>query len=275
MNKLSNQEQAVELLQQLGLNEYESRSFIALARLPRGTAKEISEVSEVPRTRVYDAVRVLESKGLVEIQHSNPQQFRAVSVREAAETLQDEYESRAETLGEVLQGMDPLSAQDETKTPHEVWSLTGSTAISNRTQQLIIDADSEVVLVIGEESVLTETVVDSLRRVSSQGVSVIIGAVSEDLQEIIQSELPDATVFVSGLDWVRGTDQATDQTIISRLLLIDRKSILVSTFHSTRTGEEINEQAVFGHGFDNGFVTIVRRLMATGLLPVQDPTPIN
>jgi sugar-specific transcriptional regulator TrmB len=272
MDELSNQEHAVELLQQLGLNEYESRSFVALARLPHGTAKEISEVSDVPRTRVYDAVRVLESKGLVEIQHSNPQQFRAVSVEEAAETLQDEYESRTESLEAVLDGIDPLSTEEETKTAHEVWSLTGSTAISNRTQQLIRDADSEVVLVIGDETVLTESIMQSLRRVSKQGVSVIVGTVSETLQEMIQSEIPNATVFVSGLDWIHG-DQSRDQTVISRLLLIDRKSILVSTFYSTRTGEEIDEQAVFGHGFDNGFVTLVRRLLATGLLPVQDPKP--
>jgi len=129
------------------------------------------------------------------------------------------------------------------------------------------------VLVIGDKSVLIETVTDSLRRASTQGVSVIVGAVSEDLQEIVQSELPEATVFISRLDWLNDTNKSSDQTIISRLLLIDRKSILVSTFHSTRTGQEINEQAVFGHGFDNGFVTIARRLMATGLFPVEDPSP--
>jgi sugar-specific transcriptional regulator TrmB len=195
--------------------------------LVRTPAKDISEVSDVPRTRVYDAVRVLESKGLVEIQHSNPQQFRAVSVEEAAETLQEEYESRAETLEEVLRGIEPITSEEETKTQHEVWSLTGTTAISNRARQLISDAESEVVLVIGDKSVLIETVTDSLRRASTQGVSVIVGAVSEDLQEIVQSELPEATVFISRLDWLNDTNKSSDQTIISRLLLIDRKSILV------------------------------------------------
>ena len=34
---------------------------------------------------------------------------------------------------------------------------------------------------------------------------------------------------------------------------------------------ERDEQAVFGRGFDNGLVVIMRRLMALGLLPVDDP----
>jgi sugar-specific transcriptional regulator TrmB len=95
------------LLQQLGLKEYEAKSFVALVRLPRETAKEISEISEVPRTRVYDAVRVLESKGLVEVQHSSPQRFRAVSIDEAIETLHREYEDRTESLRESLRDIDP------------------------------------------------------------------------------------------------------------------------------------------------------------------------
>jgi len=97
MNELSNLERALELLQQLGLKEYESQAFVALSRPPAWTAKQISEISDVP-TRVYDAVRVLETKGLVEVQHTNPQQFRAVSIASSIETLRNEYDSRVESL---------------------------------------------------------------------------------------------------------------------------------------------------------------------------------
>jgi hypothetical protein len=33
----------------------------------------------------------------------------------------------------------------------------------------------------------------------------------------------------------------------------------------------VTESAVFGRGFDNGFVVITRRLMATGLSQGSDP----
>jgi len=62
-------EEAVEVLQQLGLKEYEAKCFVGLSRLSTGTAKKLSEITDVPRTRVYDAIRLLEAQGLVEIQH--------------------------------------------------------------------------------------------------------------------------------------------------------------------------------------------------------------
>lgn len=45
----------------------------------------------------------------------------------------------------------------------------------------------------------------------------------------------------------------------------------LSTFTPSAAESREYEQAVFGRGFDNGLVTIVRRLMATELLAVNDP----
>lgn len=271
MDNYTDQEQAVELLQQLGLSEYEARSFVALTRMPQGTAKEISEVSDVPRTRVYDAVRVLESKGLVEIQHSNPQQFRSVPIEEATETLKSEYESRTETLQGVLKSIDPATMEEDSTT-HEVWSLSSSAAITNRTQQLIDDAEEEVVFVIGDQTIINDDLIESLYR-ASQHTSTIVGVASEELRETLELRLPKTTLFVSELKWLQHMEDQTDSTVISRLLLADRESILVSTYgaESNAQSTELDEQAVFGHGFDNGFVTVVRRLLSAGLLPRDDP----
>jgi sugar-specific transcriptional regulator TrmB len=273
MNELSNQEQAIDLLQKLGLKEYEARCFVALARLPKGTAKEISETSEVPRTRVYDAIRVLETKGLVEIQHSNPQQFRAVPIEEAAETLRQEYESRTDTLVEALAAIEPAESNggDEEIT-HEVWALSGTAAITNRTQQLIDAAGREIMLIVGRDEVVTDELLEQLQEALDTGLDVLIGTQTDDLRERVTEALPDAEVFVSGLEWLHSSPLETDDdTTISRLMLIDKNTILVSSGHETNTGEIETEKAVFGRGFDNGIVVIARRLMATGLQPADDP----
>ncbi|WP_227355881.1 TrmB family transcriptional regulator [Haladaptatus salinisoli] len=272
MKDLSNQQQSIELLQQLGLKEYEAGCFVALARLPKGTAKEISETSEVPRTRVYDAIRVLESKGLVEIQHSNPQQFRAVPIEEAAKTLRQEYESRTDTLVEALENIDPTVPDSDEEITHEVWALSGVTPIRNRTQQLIDAAGQEIVLIVGREEAVTEELLEQLHEAQETGLSVLIGTATNQLREHIAAALPEAEVFVSGLEWLNGSPSAhADETTISRLLLIDQNTILVSSVHETATGEIDTEKAVFGRGFDNGIVVIARRLMASGLQPADDP----
>ncbi len=271
MNDTSNQEQAIELLQQLGLKEYEAKSFVALARRQQGTAKDISETSEVPRTRVYDAVRVLETKGLVETQHSNPQVFRAVTIDEAINTLQTEYAERTESLRSALAGLEPNDTESVTEATHEVWAITDGQGITSRTQQLIEGATDELILVIGHESIFTEQLAEELRAAKERDVTVIVGTLDEELRAAIRDSLPDIEVFVSELDWLRQSPLPDDNTQISRLLLADREAILVSSF--TETGEDgrEHEQGVFGRGFDNGLVTIARRLMATGLLLKEVP----
>jgi HTH-type transcriptional regulator, sugar sensing transcriptional regulator len=265
MNEQSTQQQAVELLQELGLKQYEAASFVALSRLPSGTAKQISEISEVPRTRIYDAIRVLEAKGLVEVQRSNPQQFRAVPISEATETLRQEYESRSDRLAETLAELKPAVADDDREPTHDVWALSGETSITNRTRQLIDDADDEIVLIIGHEDVLTSELVAHLRDAQQRGISVFIGTVTEALRDRVQTEMLDVDVFISGLDWlVNSPIEIEDTTTISRLVLIDHTMILVSSMSGTNSGER-TEKAVFGEGFDNGIVVIARRLMATGL----------
>jgi len=271
MNNISNQEQSVELLQQLGLKEYEAKSFVALARRQSGTAKDISETSEVPRTRVYDAIRVLESKGLVETQHSNPQVFRAVSIDEAVNTLQSEYVERAESLRGALSGLEPAAEGDTEEATHEVWALSGNQGITGRTQQLIEGATDEVILVIGHGSILTDRLAQQLQAAQERSVNVIVGTADEDLQSTVRDVLPDIEVFVSGLDWLSRSPLPNDETEISRLLLVDREAILVSSFTESRSHGREHEQGVFGRGFHNGLVAIVRRLMATGLLLQDDP----
>lgn len=263
MDDLSNRDRAVELLQQLGLKEYEAKAFVALTRLPHGTAKEISEISDVPRTRVYDAVRVLETKGLVEIQHSNPQKFRALSVDETAETLRQEYESRTDELREALDDVEPVGEDDDIDVTHEVWGLSGRAAITNRTRQLIREAESDLTLVVGDEDVVTDDLLADLRAVQDRGVTVVVGTVDATLCERIEEALPGAEVFVSGLDWLSEPGSPEDRTEIDRLLLVDGTTMLVSSFRKDHSGERSHQQAVFGRGFDNGLVTIVRRLMAT------------
>ncbi|WP_178917875.1 TrmB family transcriptional regulator [Natronomonas gomsonensis] len=265
MNASENIEEAIEVLQQLGLKEYEARCFVGLSQVETGTAKKLSELTEVPRTRVYDAIRVLEAQGLVEIHHSSPQRFRAVSLEEATETLRDQYEARVERLQDALDTVEIVDEGDE-EPVQQVWSMSGNDGIENRTEELIDAAADEIVLVIGDESLLTEDFVGTLNEVES-GVELLIGALTEPLQEQIQTAIPDATTFISGLEWLHGEDSTEDETAIGRLLLIDRSTILVSSIMPVAK----EEKAIFGEGFGNGLIVIARRLMSQGLLTERDP----
>jgi sugar-specific transcriptional regulator TrmB len=264
MNGASNRAQAVELLQELGLKEYEARCFVALARLGRGTAREIGEVSEVPRTRVYDAVRVLEARGLVEVQHTSPQQFGAVTVEEAIEILGETFEERIDSLEEALAGIEGVSPDDGSEEAHEVWALTGRAAVDRRARTLIDEATSEVVVVVGDPAALTDGLIEAIGAAADRGLKIVVGAVSDDLRATAAEALPDVEVFVSELGWLAPTGPE-DHTTVTCLLMLDRSAIMLATTAEGR------ERGVFGRGYGNGLVAVARRLLVSGLLPARDP----
>jgi DNA-binding MarR family transcriptional regulator len=267
MDASDNIQEAIEVLQQLGLKEYEARCFVGLSRVDTGTAKRLGELTEVPRTRVYDAIRVLEAQGLVEIQHSSPQRFRAVALEEATETLRDQYDSRVERLQNALETVEVVDDGDE-EPVQQVWSMSGQDGIENRTKQIVGAADDEVVFVLCDESLLTDTLVDTLNEIDGN-TDLLLGADTESLETDLAEAVPSATTFLSGLDWLRGADEHVGDAAIGRLVLVDRSAILVSSIMP----DSREEKAIYGDGFGNGLVVIARRLMSQGLISSRDPRP--
>jgi sugar-specific transcriptional regulator TrmB len=99
-------EEAVERLTELGLGLYAARTFVALTALSGGTAAEVSQTAEVPRTRVYDAVAELSERNLVHVDDSTPKEFTPVGVDNATDSLLHEYETRVEALRTALSALE-------------------------------------------------------------------------------------------------------------------------------------------------------------------------
>lgn len=253
---------AVDALQELGLKEYEARCFVGLSRLSSGTAKRLSEVTGVPRTRVYDAIRVLELQGLVVTHHSSPQRFRVVSTEEAIETLQNRYETQIERLTTALESVSNLERTGEDHLS-EIWAMSGTDAITNRIRQLIEEAGERITLLISDEMLVTDGILEAIDGLGST-CEASIGTASPSVGRRIGEMIPDVETFSPDPEWI-GYDEETvegsDGTVpsIGRVLLVDRTTALVSTIGSA--GE--TERAIIGRGANNGLVVLVRRLMAT------------
>lgn len=261
-------DEAVSLLQELGLQEYEARCFLALTQLPNGTAKEIHEISDVPRTRVYDAIRVLESQGLVEVQHSSPQRFRAVDIEEATRTLRQKYSSRIETLESYLESVEHRDTETDSDQVQEVWSLTGRDAIDSRTLDLLDDADSEIAFLVADEALLSDALFDRLHEAVEANLSIVLGGRTERITATLGAELPNVRVFETGLDFLIGPE-SEPEVAISRILLIDGETLLIGSYYPNDV--DSTEQAIFARGLENGIVVLLRRLISSGLTGVANP----
>lgn len=141
-------------LRRLGLNQYEAKSYYALACTGECTAGELSNRADLPRPRVYDVLTSLSEKGFVAVQPSRPVIYRALPISEAVRTLRKQ---RQESLGRELSSYDLIagelasklsgSSQQTTAGAEEnVWTLRGRSALYARLSSMIESSKKHVIL---------------------------------------------------------------------------------------------------------------------------------
>src|SRR2546428_11275918 len=64
-------------LQQLGLNAYESRSYLVLLGHPKFKALELAARAHVPRQKIYEVLDSLEEKGFAQVVQEKTKLFSA------------------------------------------------------------------------------------------------------------------------------------------------------------------------------------------------------
>lgn len=104
---------AVELLQDLGMSQYEASISVALMRLGGGTAREVSETTSVPRTRIYNAVERLQDRGLVDVQNNSAKQFQPVGRETTLRRFRHKYGDTVTELASQLANLEPTERQQE------------------------------------------------------------------------------------------------------------------------------------------------------------------
>jgi HTH-type transcriptional regulator, sugar sensing transcriptional regulator len=89
------QTDSTELLEKLGLTEYESKTLNTLFKLKEAEAPAISRSAQVPKTRVYDVLEKLIMRDLIIEIKGRPKLYRAVEPERAIDLL---VESKKEQL---------------------------------------------------------------------------------------------------------------------------------------------------------------------------------
>ncbi|KAB1190469.1 TrmB family transcriptional regulator [Haloferax sp. MBLA0076] len=252
---------AIEQLERFGLSAYAARTFVALASLGTGTARDVSQVSEVPRTRVYDAIDELHDWGLVDILQSSPKQFWAISAETASRTFVHELEHRTELLQTALSELEPIERRAEQR---GVWTVDGQTAVTERALEYIASAEEEIVYMTVED-LLTDELIDGLGEAAERGVSIHLAGVSTEVQEHIQEEIPGATMFESLWVW--------SDTSAGRLMMVDGRKTLVSALvngEDASPSDPRSETAMWGEGDTNSLVVVLKAIF-TWRLDTENP----
>lgn len=252
------EEQAVRLLEELGLTEYEARCLVALTRVPEATASEIHELSDVPRSRVYDSVERLHRKGIVDVQQTDPRQYRALPQDAVIERLREQYTSTLEATEDALSKLRRSKDLEE----QGAWAIADHDNVTERTSLFLESATDEVYLLVTDDETIEADLCDQLAALAESDVAVLIEVGTEETAARIRSRVPGATVATTAL----AADPANlEGKWLGRIVMVDRRAVLLSALSETARPGETEETALWAEGPDHGLVVGIRHVLGTRL----------
>lgn len=143
-----------EILQQIGFSKYEVSLLMYLYKHRSASAEELAQNTEIPKTRVYDTMDQLVSKGFASVSNSRPRLFQARSPSIASQSflerktkeLEDAFKSLKHIVQEFVQKFQPLFLESNTTiSPDELlFQFSTLEEAENRTISLIHGAQEEI-----------------------------------------------------------------------------------------------------------------------------------
>ncbi|MGQ4555314.1 HTH-type sugar sensing transcriptional regulator TrmB [Halobellus sp. GM3] len=164
--------------ERFNLGEYEIEAYLAVLEHGELTASEIADRTEIPQPRVYDTVRSLSDRGLVELRESRPMKIVAVDPEDA--------------FGNVQQSLDDLISELEARYTAPARDTEAVSLVKSRStilryiEEIIESAEYELVLSLTP---------DLLRRFREDLAAAIDDGVSIDLLVTPASRAPDPEEF--------------------------------------------------------------------------------
>src|SRR3989338_7750745 len=112
------QKEFLNKLKDFGLNSYESKLWVALLSRGVSTAGELSDISNVPRSRAYDVLESLEKKGFIVVKVGKPIKYLAVPPREVVERVKKRVVEEADQKSIILTNLKDSDVLEELNVLH-------------------------------------------------------------------------------------------------------------------------------------------------------------
>lgn len=244
------------------LNLYEVKVWTALLSRGSSTAGELSNISDVPRSRTYDILESLEKKGFIVMKLGKPIKFVALKPEEVVERVKknlikdaQEKTNRLETLksDEVLSELNTLFTQGvKFVEPSDLsGSMRGRQNIYNHMDMLIRDAEKTITIITTAEGLnrKLEALMPSLEKCRKRGVKIRIAAPIDKNNIKVARELK-RVAEVRNMEKIKARFLIIDSTQLMFMLLDDEKfhpnydiGVWINTEFFARALEELFELA--------------------------------
>ena len=200
----------IDKLVEIGFSEYEAKAYVALLRESPVTGYQLSKLSGVPRSMIYEVLGKLTARGAaMTLRTGGATKYAPIPAVEFLDQLRREHEELTDSL------KDDLAILTAAPNLEYVWNIEGHENIMGKAMEMIVQAKSRIYLALLPATF--PTLKSSLEGAIARGVRVVIYTASA-------LELPGGQVVVAPL-----SGEALAQVGgLGLILVIDGEEVLVA-----------------------------------------------
>lgn len=194
------QKEFLDKLKDFGLNSYERKLWIALLSRGVSTAGELSDISNVPRSRAYDVLESLEKKGFIVVKVGKPIKYLAVSPTEVIGRVKKKVIEEAEQRNKILSQLKESELLGELNSLHQEGiklvdptdksgSFRGRDKVYEHLLMMVKNAKQSVTLMTSKDGFARkhDTLATQLKKSAKNGVDIKISVPANADKEIVES----------------------------------------------------------------------------------------
>lgn len=227
-------------LKNIGLNLYERKIYVALISKCLGSAREIAEIANIPRSRAYDVLESLADRGFAIIQNTKPLKYVAVSpeiaIKKQSSILRKNLDINLKriksfTEGDSLKELKDIHSKGLTIINQSdiSGSLKGRQSFNLHLKGMISSANKTIDIITTPEGLknLYENHTSTLKKANNAGINIrIITPVTSKNFDIIKN-------FSSFID-LKQTKES-DTLPAGNMLIIDNDQTIMGLTDDTKT----------------------------------------
>jgi sugar-specific transcriptional regulator TrmB len=149
--------ETVSKLRELGLTSYGARAFLAIVESQPISATGICEKTRIPDSKIYYALKELEEKRLIMIQHGTPSTYRLNGSKQILSSLEGEIESeykrKIESMRKLEKSLEPLIVRSSggNSDVELAYIVKGFKNVMEKMKEIVLQARKEIVFMASDE----------------------------------------------------------------------------------------------------------------------------
>jgi sugar-specific transcriptional regulator TrmB len=129
----------------IGFNSYEAKAYVALIQNPDISAYEISKISGVPQSKIYETIKKIVGQGLAVASGSNPVKYVGLPIDQFLERYRANVN---ESITYLKKNLETISEQPSVE---YMWHFKGKNQLDNRIKSIIAQTKSNLCMEIWAE----------------------------------------------------------------------------------------------------------------------------